>query len=316
MSRSNSNLWIASSELLVATIFWGFGFVATHWMLEVLNPVEIGLLRFGAAALIGLPFIWRTRTQLEWRHYAKLALPLALILTVMMLMMNWGLKYTTATKGVFITTLYVVFVPLIESAIRRKGFGVKVWACVLMALTGAALIADVGLGAVNQGDLLILVSSVLAAVQIYSFGLIGPRVKHAFVFFFYQCVWSALFFLPFVSLPSMFNKLGRAGSLSTHGVWHFWAIAAITTLGCTILAFSLQVRAQRHMSPTVASLVCLLEGPFAMFFAQVFLGEWLTPLEWVGAVLILAASVTAILFEARAQKDGQPEIAAGPLEVQ
>jgi drug/metabolite transporter (DMT)-like permease len=296
MRVSYTKLGLASTELLVATAFWGFGFVATHWMLDILNPVEAAMIRFGLAAIVGLPFIIRYRFR--FREYIWLSLPPGLLLMLMILVMNWGLMYTTATKGVFITTMYVVFVPLIEGFFDRKGFPAQIWLCVGLALVGAALIANLGIGPLNQGDIIILGGAVLAAGQIYSYGVFGRRVTQALLFFFYQCFWASLILIPFVPWPGFIGKLALSGQWPAD----FWAVVWIACLGCTVLAFTLQLRAQRYVSPTVASLICLLEGPFAMLFALVFLKESLNFLEWIGAVIIFLAAITAILCEAFLQK--------------
>jgi drug/metabolite transporter (DMT)-like permease len=69
--------------------------------------------------------------------------------------------------------------------------------------------------------------------------------------------------------------------------------------GSTVLAFFLQVKAQAFLSPTVASLLCLLESPFAMIFAAALLGETLGPLEGAGAALIFVSAAGASVIESR-----------------
>jgi drug/metabolite transporter (DMT)-like permease len=71
------------------------------------------------------------------------------------------------------------------------------------------------------------------------------------------------------------------------------------TFGSTLIAFALQVRAQRVLSPSIASLIFLLESPFALIFAIYFLNESMTDLQATGALLIFFSAVGATLAERR-----------------
>jgi len=74
------------------------------------------------------------------------------------------------------------------------------------------------------------------------------------------------------------------------------SLAGLLYLGvfCSAIAFALQAYGQRSVKPEIASLIYLLEPVVASFFAYITLGETLTPLQVVGALLIMAASFSAI----------------------
>jgi drug/metabolite transporter (DMT)-like permease len=66
-----------------------------------------------------------------------------------------------------------------------------------------------------------------------------------------------------------------------------------------VLAFFLQVRGQAGVSPTVGSILCLLESQFAMLFALLALWHMPGGLELIGAGLIFTAAIGASVGEAR-----------------
>jgi drug/metabolite transporter (DMT)-like permease len=68
-------------------------------------------------------------------------------------------------------------------------------------------------------------------------------------------------------------------------------------LGSTVIAFYLQIRGQARLSPTVGSILCLLESPFAMIFAILLLSQMPTGLEYIGAAFIFIAAAGASLKE-------------------
>ena len=67
----------------------------------------------------------------------------------------------------------------------------------------------------------------------------------------------------------------------------------------SILAFWIQVRAQGAISPSVISLLFLLESPFAALFGYLCLGETLNPPQFLGGFLILLSAVGTIRDQLR-----------------
>lgn len=104
-------------ELIFAGAIWGFGFVAAVWALNDFTPTETLVYRFLAATAMGelLFLISNKIAKKPSLHSAKedflLAIPAGSLLGGLLLFQTIGLKYTTATKSSFITSLYVIFVP-------------------------------------------------------------------------------------------------------------------------------------------------------------------------------------------------------------
>jgi drug/metabolite transporter (DMT)-like permease len=139
---------------------------------------------------------------------------------------------------------------------------------------------------------------VLAAGQIYVIGIVSPGVKRPFLFNSVQAAWAALLCVPFVLRADFWDRLAGFASWPAEAKIGVLALA----FGSTVIAFSLQVRAQAHLPPTVSSLLFLLESPFAMIFSILLLGEFLGPLEAAGAALIFLSALSASLLESRRKK--------------
>ena len=136
--------WGSVAELLIASAFWGFGFVAARWALEALNANEVTLVRFAVAAAVGLPFTLTKRARQVWKQNLRWSFVPAIFLLGTLIFQTWGLNYTTSTKSGFITTLYVVFVPLLEAGLNKGRMPRSLWVCVAGALLGTALIVVFG----------------------------------------------------------------------------------------------------------------------------------------------------------------------------
>lgn len=282
---------ISTAELFFAASLWGFGFIGTVWALEVMSAFQLSFIRFGIAALIGLVFLLNKDTRQTFMGNWRLSFLPGLFLFLTLYLQTWGLHYTTATKSGFITTLYVVFVPILESYMYKRPLPLLMWVFVIMALIGTALIVNVGFEAVNFGDVLTFICALFATVQIYYLSEVSPKVKKPFIFNLNQTAWAALlcspvvFFQPIQNLPALANWPPTA-----------YIGIAILVFGSTLIAFYLQVRAQAHLTPTVSSLLFLLESPFALVFAAYFLGESLGLTQSLGAVLIFCSAVGASLL--------------------
>lgn len=285
-------------ELMIAAMLWGFGFIATVWALKSVDAFELTFVRFSIAAAVGVLLIAPSWKRIDLRALFRLSLWPALFLFGTLVFQTWALHYTTATKSGFITTLYVVFVPVVESLHQKRRLPPGLWGCVFGALIGTLLIVNVGLDSINIGDVLTFVCALFATGQIYYLGMISKKVKQPFAFNSIQSVWCWLFSIPFIFHDNLPAKLLDASR------WDIKAIVGIISLalGSTVLSFFLQVKAQAKLSPTVASLLCLLESPFAMIFAMYWLDERLGSLEGAGAALIFLSAVVASYLESTVKK--------------
>ena len=281
----------SAAELLVASLLWGFGFIATVWALPVFTPAWMTLLRFFIAAGLTLPFFCLSPSLRRWtldRQQWKLSLLPGVLLSATILLQTFGLRYTTATKSGFITTLYVLFVPILDRLVLRAHLSRWHAAFVSIALLGMAWIVELDFANLNIGDLMTFACALTASVQIFWFAVIADRIGNPFVFNSQQAFWGGLLAVPFAfgePIPGITLDL----NLPILGL-------ALLTFCSTLVAFGLQVKAQRYLPASLASLICLMESPFAAVFSYLFLHERLKALQWFGALLILASVVAAVLL--------------------
>lgn len=279
-------------ELVFAAILWGFGFIAVVWTLREIGPIATSVVRFGAATLILFVLVL---TREEWRRHltlaqAKLAFLPGLFLVLTLGFQTFGLQFTTATKSSFITTLYVLAVPILERLILKRPLHPLHWFFVGLALFGTALICEFEGGDWNIGDVLTFLCMIAASFHILWFGLITKKIASVMTFNFWQIAWGFAICLPLLAFES--------GALFPTGTFAWSGLAAMV-IGSTIVAFGLQIRAQRVLSPSVASLIFLLESPFATLFAIAILNERLSSSQWLGGGLILLSVAAATWISAK-----------------
>lgn len=286
----------AVGELVFAGSLWGFGFVASRWALTGVGPFWTTALRFAIAFGLAVPLLLANRALRAQAGRDQLQLTAApgLLLGATLILQIYGLQYTTVTRAAFITTLYIIFVPLLE----RPFFGRKipwlhiVW--VVLALVGAGLICQVESGDWNRGDWIVLGCAITSAVHILWLEAVAPRMTSSFVFNSYQSLWAG-------ALAIACAVIGEGlpvGPVPERA----WLGLFILGFGVQFIAFLIQVRTQRVLSPSVVSMLFLLESPFASLWAYFAFGETLTVWQWLGAVLILAPAAGTI----RPQSDVVP----------
>ena len=154
-----------------------------------------------------------------------------------------------------------------------------------LSLLGAALICQLDSLEVSFGDWLTLGCAVAAAFQIIEVGRLTQRARSAYIFTLGQSLWA--------SVPPLVGALlvEKAPAFPLSG--KSLAGIAVLIFGCTLLAFVVQSRAQRVLSPPVVSLLFLLESPFAALFAYFLLGETMTVAQLAGGALILTAAAAS-----------------------
>lgn len=281
----------ASIELIVAGVLWGFGFVATVWALRSFTPLETTVYRFVLATILGeaLYLIFRGPQFRSAKADLFLALPAGVFLGGLLLTQTIGLKYTTATKSGFITSLYVILVPLLSTLFFRVRLRWFNYALAISALIGTYILMDSNLSDVNVGDLWTLACSVMASIHIIYIGRVSGKIGNAFRFNNFQSLWILL-----IVAPLLFTQDHITVNTSDIQSW-----LGLLSLGIcsSIIAFYLQIRSQRVLSDTTASMLFLLESPFAALFGFWLLNERLSLFQAFGALIILASAMAEIFVQ-------------------
>jgi drug/metabolite transporter (DMT)-like permease len=162
---------LASLGLLAATLMWGFGFVAVKDSLDVMPPIYMIALRFSMATiLLSLVFQKKLLAALRARGGRQLLVHgfyLAIFLFLAYAFQTIGCIYTTAGKNAFLTTIYVILVPLIGWLLTRRFPGRKVLVAAFIAFVGIGLLSLRDDLSVNKGDVLTLICGLFYALHMF-----------------------------------------------------------------------------------------------------------------------------------------------------
>jgi drug/metabolite transporter (DMT)-like permease len=95
----------------------------------------------------------------------------------------------------------------------------------------------------------------------------------------------------------------------TSGQWLFLLVFAIVSM---LVPFSLYFAGLQHLDPTRAVVTACLEPVWAITLTALFLGEFVSPMQVVGIVLVLLATILVQRQDKRAAQE--PVIAVEPIE--
>ena len=179
-----------SNILLLLTAFiWGSAFVAQKSGMDYIEPFTYNGIRTFVGGLVLIPVIiffakknnkqsgvnekvfdfQRDRMAVIGGVFCGLALFVASSLQ------QFGVSYTTAGKAGFITTLYVVFVPIISLLLRKRVRPIM-WVCVALGAVGLYLLCMTDASFRLQfGDMLVLLCAVAFAIHIMVIDHFSPK---------------------------------------------------------------------------------------------------------------------------------------------
>ena len=134
---------VAIGGLILVTVIWGGGFVASDMALESMKPFQIMMVRFLlASVLMELVSMEQRKKEAKIENRAgaiKAGMLMELTLFAGFALQIVGLQYTTPSKNAFLTALNVVIVPFIAFVILKKKVGVKGIIGAIMAVAGVEI---------------------------------------------------------------------------------------------------------------------------------------------------------------------------------
>jgi drug/metabolite transporter (DMT)-like permease len=270
--------------LITATCAYGATFVLVQDALERVTPVGFILLRFAVGALVLAPFAIARGPRLpgvdvSGRDYAGVVLVFGAVAFIGYWFQNAGLERTTTSNSAFITGLFVVFTPLVETVVLRRAPAPNVLLAVAVATVGLFLLTGADLS-LNSGDALTLGCAFFFGIWIYMGGRLSQRFD-ALTLTAGQLAVVAALAVPIVAVDGL-------GEIDTQVV----VAVVVTGVFCSAVAFSLQLWGQRYVEPSRAAVILLFEQVVAGIVGYA-VGERLGFVGYVGAVVILGGMLLA-----------------------
>jgi drug/metabolite transporter (DMT)-like permease len=279
--------FVPEAALIAATIAYGATFKIVQNALDDVTPVGFILLRFTVGAIVLAPFAfrrgWRRAgagvTKWTARDFRNGVIVFGVVGFIGYWFQNAGLERTTTSNSAFITGLFVVFTPIIETTMTRRRPAPNVIVAVVVSVVGLFLLEGASFE-LHAGDALTLGCAFMFAIWI----LIGAELSRRFDPI--AVTAGQLAVLAACAVPVVaFTGIG-------HITEDVVVAVLITGIVCSAVAFSLQLWGQHFMEPTRAAVILQFE-PVVAGIVGFWVGERLGATGYAGALLILAAIAIA-----------------------
>jgi drug/metabolite transporter (DMT)-like permease len=262
------------------------------------GPIMLLAWRFTAAALLWMLLFPAARRGWTWMSVWR-SVVLGWLLWAGSTIQMLGLDRTSETVSAFLTSLSVVFVPLMMALGPRRPPPAAFWMPVGIATIGIWLMTGAAPTGFGSGEILGVGCAVIFSAHMIALGEVVRRDspwRLAAGQFLVVGGTSALAHLyvggdlKSLALPLQWAILTREG---------LWLNVVLLVIFSTMAAYGLMFHFQPRIDPTRAALIYLAEPIFAALFAYVAMGRIVSAMATLGAGLILLANVSVELLEWR-----------------
>lgn len=275
--------------LLITAIIWGSAFVAQITGMDVLGPFTFSATRSLIATIfLGFLVIFlKDDMNTKTSDLIKGGLACGVFIFIASSLQQFGLLFTTAGKASFITTLYILIVPILALLIMKNKISLATWIAIILGAIGLYLLA-IPSGAsfsINKGDFVVFIGAFFWAAHIlvidYFTKKVNP-VKLSFMQFAVMTILSAIVAMLFERETATLSNIILS--------WKSIAYAGFFSSG---IAYTLQMVGQKYTNPVLASLILSLESVFGALSGYLFLNEILSTKEFLGCVIVFVAIIIA-----------------------
>jgi drug/metabolite transporter (DMT)-like permease len=280
----------------MAGVIWGANFVLVKMALEHMPPLYYLGLRFLVAAVLLAPLgIMRLR-RLNRRGWL-IGCGIGVLLFAGFVLQTLGLRSTSPGVSGFLTSLYVIIVPIILGVFTRRWPSPMVWLGVVVVVAGLAVLSLYGKLGFGWGEILTVVATVFWSLHILGIDYASNRIS-AIALVQLQMTVCAVLSLAYafvVERPALFPG------------WESTGIVLWTGFMGGLVAYLLMALGQRHTPPVLAGVLMNLESVFALVISVLVGYDSMTLRAVIGFVLVFAGTTVAHLGTRKT-----PELVAEP----
>jgi len=265
--------------LWLIAIIWGFAFVAESAGAQALEPYSFNSAKFVLAILTLIPllFIFPHKQIYQTRKLLGYGIFLGLFLFAGFTFQQTGLMYVTAGDAGFISSTYIVIIPIIAMLFGQK-IPLTTWTGILVTIAGLYQLSVGPDFSIEKGDVIELIGAFFWACHVLLIGYYAkqlPVIPLAITQFSTAAILSIIMAFTFES-PKLSNYLTE---------WIPILYVSIVGFG---FASILQILAQKTVPASISGLIISMSAVFAVFSDWLFMGVIPTYNTYIGSSLILA----------------------------
>jgi len=200
---------------------------------------------------------------------------------------------TTASKAAFITTLYIVLVPIIGIVFRQRTRW-NTWVSVAIAVAGLYLLCISESFEIATGDLLLLTCAIFWSLHILFTGRYVQKLGQLEVIQLCIIQFLTTGILSLLCAP-LFDSFFVSVPLTLETIYKVLPEICYAGILSSGVAFTLQAIGQKYAPPSPAAVIMSLESAFGLLGGVVLLNEVMAGREIIGCILMFIAVILAQL---------------------
>lgn len=284
VSKKDTAKYIAYLELLFVSFMWGVSTILLKMYIDKIPPFHLLLGRFFIASLTLFLFSPKKILSIK-KDDIKIGFILGFLIFAVYALYILGLERTSASKSGFLAALSVLFIPILESFLKKRMPTFWTIICVVSSIFGLYLISGMNGGSLNFGDILVIICTFIYTIYIIILDRYGYD-KDNYILSFIQ--------LLIVTISSLFFSIIFESLNFTLLEENIFVIIIIGVFSTGLTTY-LQTKAQKVASPESVGIILLGEPLFTLILAYIFLHETILLRGLIGSGLIILSLVIAII---------------------
>lgn len=299
LGKKNPNLgW---TLIILSSLLFGLNASTSKVLVHAgFQPNFIVGFRSGSTAILALILVLATSPKalkLSWREVPMLVLFGIIGIT----MMQW--TYTNAVSrlpvGIALLIEYTsaVAIPILNWLLFRKRAGLGIWLGIGFALTGVLIVSQIWHSTLDPIGLLYAFGAMACCTFYFIINEHTQTTRDSFSTLFYTMAVSAIFWLSLTrpslaQQPALDGLLHLGGNLTGLTVPMWVGLLWLGVFG-SFVPMLFNFLALRHITSTAAGLASISEVIFAFTFGALWLGEGVSGIQLIGALLVILGIVFA-----------------------
>ena len=272
-------------QLVLLSALWGASFLFIRVASPVLGPNVMAALRIGLATLTLMGIMRWAGEPWPWRHWRELLGLGTLTVAAPFLLYAWAALHLPAGYSSLLNTMAVPFGVIAAAWMKEDTLSARKWAGCLCGFAGVALIVQ--LGPVEPTPALLTAAAACVTASA-CYGISTTWMKRA------TQRMSPLSIAAGIHAAALVLLLPGAAWTMPTARFTPEALAAVAVMGIVTsgLAYWLNLRVLKHVSPVAAMSSAFMIPLFGVAWGHIFLGEALGPgMLWGGALVLVATGL-------------------------
>lgn len=251
--------------VFLLAVIRGSSYIFIKNIITIQSPFEIVFFRFFTTGIILLLFTIKQFKKVN-RYDFIFGVLAGIFLFSAFAFQTYGIKYTTVSKQSFLTSLYIIFIPLFNFIFFKKKISKEIAFLFFIILIGVFFISfqdfknfEISL---NLGDILTLLCALgfslniitLSKTEKYNVNIINITVIQMLIIGILSLIFQFII------------EKSRIGFSINFSLIYLIIV-------CTMLNFTIQNISQKYISAHIIGLILSLKSIFGTFFAVIFLNE-------------------------------------------